>query len=216
MVEVLRKSMTSGYEALSSPQPRAPVRQRDGFGRYADQNRHAGPLRKPPAAFGTVCGVTIRDMVEADLPQVMAINEANVPEVGDIDLEQLRFIVSESAARLVVEVDGAIAGFCLVLAPGSAYDSINYAWFMERYPTDWYLDRVAFDAATQGKGFGSQLYAEVELRLTAAAATGLTLEVNIDPPNEPSLAFHDKHGFAEVGQQTSHDIEVSLMRKSAR
>ena len=189
--------MTSGYEALSSPQPRAP-----------------SPLCSS-AAFGTVWGVTIRDMIEADLPQVMAINEANVPEVGDIDLEQLRFIVSESAARLVVEADGAIAGFCLVLAPGSAYDSINYAWFMERYPTDWYLDRVAFDAATQGKGLGSQLYAEVERRLTAAAATGLTLEVNIDPPNEPSLAFHNKHGFVEVGQQTSHGIEVSLMRKSA-
>jgi predicted GNAT superfamily acetyltransferase len=170
-------------------------------------------MRRWLPELGMVCGVTIRDMVEADLAQVFGINQANVPEVGDIDLEQLRFIVSESAARLVVEIGGAIAGFCLVLAPGSSYDSINYAWFMERYPTDWYLDRVAFDAATQGKGLGSQLYAEVERRLAAADATGLTLEVNIDPPNEPSLAFHKKHGFVEVGQQTSHGIEVSLMRK---
>ena len=170
-------------------------------------------MRQPSAAVGTVCGVTIRDMVEADLLQVFEINQANVPEVGDVDFEQLRFIVSESAARLVVEIAGAIVGFCLVLAPGSSYDSINYTWCMERYPTDWYLDRVALDAATQGKGLGSQLYAEVERRLTAADATGLTLEVNIDPPNEPSLAFHKKHGFVEVGQQTSHGIEVSLMRK---
>lgn len=170
-------------------------------------------MRQPSAALGTVCGVMIRDMVEADLLQVFEINQANVPEVGDVDFEQLRFIVSESAARLVVEIGGAIAGFCLVLAPGSSYDSINYAWFMERHPTDWYLDRVAFSASAQGMGFGSQLYAEVEQRLTAANATGLVLEVNIDPPNEPSLAFHQKHRFVEVGQQTSHGIEVSLMRK---
>ena len=155
-------------------------------------------------------------MVEADLRQVFEINQDNVPKVGDLDLGRLRFIVNECAARLVVEADGAVAGFCLALAPGSSYDSINYAWFMERYPTDWYLYRVAFNASAQGKGLGSLLYTEVERRLTAADATGLTLEVNIDPPNEPSLAFHKKNGFVEVGQQTSHGIEVSLMRKPSR
>ena len=173
-------------------------------------------MRLYPRELGTVCDVTIRDMVEADLPQVWEINEANVPEVGLVNLEQMRFIAGECAVQLVVDVDGAIAGFCLVLAHGSAYDSINYAWFMERYPTDWYLDRVAFRAAAQGKGLGSQLYAEVERRLNSAGATGLTLEVNIDPPNEPSLAFHKKHGFVEVGQQTSHGIEVSLMHKPSK
>jgi predicted GNAT superfamily acetyltransferase len=167
-------------------------------------------------ALGTVEGVTIRDMVEEDLPKVLEINEVNVPEVGPLGPEQLRSIVGESIARLVVEAEGTIAGFCLVLAHGSAYDSSNYAWFMERYPTDWYLDRVAFDPLAQGKGLGSQLYAEVERRLTAAHATGLTLEVNIDPPNEPSLAFHKKHGFVEVGRRTSHDIGVSLMHKPSK
>ena len=31
-----------------------------------------------------------------------------------------------------------------------------------------------------------------------------------------AIEYAAEHGFAEVGQQTSHDIEVSLMRKSAR
>ncbi len=44
-------------------------------------------------------------------------------------------------------------------------------------------------------------------------ATGLTLEVNIDPPNDRSLRFHAKQGFVEVGRQMSHGIEVSLMRR---
>lgn len=168
---------------------------------------------------------TIRDLTDADLHRVLEINQANVPEVGDVDLDRLRFIVDESAIALVVEtpaganVTGAnmtganmIAGFCVVLPPGSTYDSVNYRWFMERYDDAYYLDRVAFDATTQGRGLGSALYRDLDRRLTNSDMA-LTLEVNIDPPNEPSLAFHRKHGFVEVGRQMSKGIEVSLMRK---
>jgi predicted GNAT superfamily acetyltransferase len=154
-------------------------------------------------------------MTAADLERVLEINEANVPEVGPVDMDRLRFLVDESAFSLVVEVDGVIAGFCVVLATGSSYDSVNYLWFMERYDDALYLDRVAFDAAAQGKGLGSALYGEVDERL-AEQGLGLSLEVNVDPPNEPSLAFHRKHGFIEVGRQMSKGIEVSLMHKTAK
>jgi len=167
--------------------------------------------------LGTVPVVTIRDMTNNDLERVLEINEANVPEVGPADLERLGFIVGESAMALVVVDDSpdgreTIIGFCLVLAPGSTYDSINYLWFMQRYPDAYYLDRVAFDASAQGKGSGTALYAEVDRRLAEVGAD-LTLEVNIDPPNEPSLAFHRKHGFVEVGRHVSKGIEVSLQHK---
>lgn len=170
-------------------------------------------------------------MEPGDLARVLDINEANVPEVGPVDLDRLGFIVDESAIALVVldevvtdEVvthdtgDGdqgtTIVGFCLVLAPGSAYDSTNYTWFMDRYDDAYYLDRVAFDSAAQGRGLGSALYEEVGRRL-AVLGVGLTLEVNVDPPNEPSLVFHAKHGFIEVGRQVSKGIEVSMMARSA-
>jgi predicted GNAT superfamily acetyltransferase len=165
--------------------------------------------------------VLIRDMTADDLERVLEINEANVPEVGPVDLERLGFIVSESPIALVVEdsedvgVASEVVGFCLVLAPGSAYDSVNYRWFMDRYAEAYYLDRVAFDATAQGKGLGSALYAEVDRRLAEIGAD-LTLEVNVDPPNEPSLGFHRKHGFAEVGRQVSKGVEVSLMHKPTK
>ncbi len=151
-------------------------------------------------------------MTAADLERVLEINAANVPEVGPVDMVQLRYLVAESAFSLVVDNDGDVTGFCVVLGQESSYDSVNYRWFMERYDDVLYLDRVAFDASAQGRGLGSALYADIDRRL-AALGVGLTLEVNVDPPNEPSLAFHRKHGYVEVGRQMSKGIEVSLMHK---
>ena len=165
----------------------------------------------------------IRDMVPDDFEAVLAINEANVPEVSSIDLERLAFLVAESDMALVVDVgtpngDRAVAGFCLVLGPGSTYQSVNYRWFMDRYDDAMYLDRVAFDTAFQGLGFGTALYAEVHERVTALDGMNRwTLEVNADPPNVPSLAFHAARGFVEVGQQhTPYGITVSLMERTTK
>lgn len=154
----------------------------------------------------------------ADLTRVHEINEASVPEVGAASLDRLAFIVDESDIALVTEVDDVVVGFVLVLAPGSTYDSVNYRWFMDRFDDAMYLDRVALDASARGRGLGSELYEAVdtligERRAGGARCSHLTLEVNVDPPNEPSLRFHSKLGFDEVGRQMSHGIEVSLMRR---
>ena len=171
-----------------------------------------------PEPSRRVSHVLIRDATPADFDRLLEINEANVPEVGPLDAERLAFLVDESAiALVVVDDDDRLAGFCIVLAPGSSYASVNYRWFMDRYDDALYLDRVAFDAASQGRGLGRALYAEVERRMAAdfAEFPVLTLEVNVDPPNEPSLRFHRRQGFVEVGRQTyGDDIEVSLMARS--
>lgn len=168
-----------------------------------------------PLPFGAV----IRPLASTDLDRVLAINEANVPEVGSVDLARLEFIVAESPIALVAEVDDEVAGFCLVLDEHSSYDSVNYRWFIERFDRFMYLDRVAIEASARGRGLGRALYDEVD-RLMAArgGVERLALEVNVDPPNEPSLAFHARLGFAEVGQQdTPYGIRVSMqMRELSR
>lgn len=162
----------------------------------------------------------------SDLDRVLEINAANVPDVGEADAAHLRHLFEQSSIALVCEGDSTatetttgaaaeIAGFCIVFAPGADYDSINYQWFSTHHPGSMYLDRVAFDARFHGQGLGTTMYAEVE-RIIAAdhpGTTEFTLEVNVDPPNVPSLAFHRKLGFNEVGRQMSHGIEVSLMAR---
>lgn len=157
----------------------------------------------------------IRPLAEADLARVVEINDANVPEVGAVDARRLSFIADESPISLVVEVDGFVVGFCLVLGADSTYDSVNYRWFGERFEDFMYLDRVAFDAAHQGRGLGTLLYGEVDrIMRDTSDATRLALEINLDPPNEPSLAFHRRLGFVEVGQQdTPYGIRVSMQTR---
>ena len=175
-----------------------------------------GPDR-PTTEPTSTGGATIRDLVDADLERVLALNQANVPEVGPLDADRLRRLVGASSIALVVDDDvaGPVVGFCLVLAPGADYDSVNYRWFTDRASDVMYLDRVAFDERARGRGLGTALYAEVERRIRRdhPDAVALTLEVNVDPPNEPSLAFHRRLGFVEVGRQDSKGIEVSLMRR---
>jgi predicted GNAT superfamily acetyltransferase len=147
--------------------------------------------------------------------RLLAINNAEVPAVGVLDEGELDRLLEQSCVSLVATLDGDDpAGFCVVLPPGADYGSVNYRWFSERYDDFVYLDRVAIAPSAQGRGLGRALYDEVERRVDAA---WFTLEVNVRPRNDGSLAFHDRLGFAEVGQQdTPYGACVSLMAKRLR
>lgn len=151
-----------------------------------------------------------------DLRPLHAINQAEVPAVGDETLDALGHIADQSVIAIVAEDDDRIAGFCLVLGPGADYDSGNFLWFSERYEEFVYLDRIAIAPGFQRRGLGRAMYAEVE-RLAAErcpTATHFTLEVNLRPRNDTSLAFHAALGFVEVGRrETEYDALVSLMAK---
>ncbi len=162
----------------------------------------------------------VREYTATDLDAVHAINQAEVPAVGDETPEALAHIGRESIVALVAvdDVGGVerIAGFCMVLAPGADYGSGNYRWFADRYDDFVYLDRIAIAPAFQRSGLGRTLYADVErlARERRPGATDFCLEVNLRPRNDTSLAFHAALGFTEVGRrETSYGALVSLMTR---
>ena len=142
----------------------------------------------------------IRPFVESDIAVVTALNNANVPELSELDEAGTQHLAALADAALVAEVDGAFAGFCWVLTPGQPYGSLNYAWFSQAYDDFAYLDRIAVEPAFRRFGIGRAFYTALVERYTGRHAR-ITCEVNIRPMNERSLAFHQALGFREVGQQ---------------
>lgn len=161
----------------------------------------------------------IRDLTPADIPAITRINQGAVPAVGSTTEAALTSIADESVIALVAEepTSGEIAGFCLVLPPRANYGSANYAWFEARYDSFIYLDRVAISPRFARQGIGQAMYDEVERRaaMLEPRPSMFTLEVNIEPRNDASLAFHQGRGFAEVGQRdTDYGVRVTMMSRS--
>jgi uncharacterized protein len=144
--------------------------------------------------------VKIRETSENDLAAALALNNASLPELNELVLEELATLVEQSTVSLTAEVDGAFAGFCVVLPPGVEYGSLNYTWFSRNYDDFAYLDRIAVDPAFRRYGIGRGFYTELQERL-AGRFPVLLCEVNVRPRNDVSLAFHHSIGFREVGQQ---------------
>ena len=154
----------------------------------------------------------IREMRAHDLTRVHEINQENLPAVGDESLESLRQLWTYCSLALVVELEGVVSGFCMLLPPHTEYQSPNYKFFHTRYEDFIYLDRVAFTARAQRLGWGARLYQTISER---TRAPWLTLEVNVVPPNEGSLRFHAREGFTEIArEETRPGKVVSLMARA--
>jgi predicted GNAT superfamily acetyltransferase len=152
----------------------------------------------------------LRPMHDDDIQDVLRLNADHVELLAPLDAPRLADLRGWAARADIIVCEGQTAGFVLVFAPGTDYDSANYRWFGERYGDQFdYLDRIVIDDRFQRRGLGTAVYDAVE---AAARIRGrLTLEVNIDPPNLPSLEFHRRRGYREVAQLGDPGHRVSLM-----
>jgi predicted GNAT superfamily acetyltransferase len=154
----------------------------------------------------------LRPVARQDVAGVLDLNDRNVHLLAPMDARRLAELQAVADRCDVIELDGAFAGFVITFAPGTTYDSENYRWFGERYADFYYLDRIVLHDDFRRRGLGRLVYDELE-RL-AAAHGRMTLEVNLVPPNEVSLAFHRSRGYVEVGRLGDDQHRVSLMEKA--
>ena len=154
----------------------------------------------------------LRPIGDADLPAVLALNHRFVEWLSPLDVERLAWIIGLADRAEVLDVDDEVGGFVVTMRPGSDYDSENYRWFAEHYGPDfYYLDRIVVAEHLRRRGLARFVYDAVE---QAAREYGrMTLEVNVDPPNEGSLAFHTGRGYREVTRLGPPGHVVSLMVK---
>ena len=144
----------------------------------------------------------IRTLQTQDHDHVLALNHESVHFLSPIDPARLQHLLQESALHLVVENEGSVIAFLLAFTKSADYDSVNYTWFEERYPSFLYIDRVVVSQSLQSKGAGSTLYQAVFSYAKEHGISMVCCEFDIDPPNPISEQFHAKMGFHEVGKQS--------------
>lgn len=157
----------------------------------------------------------LRPITPADHARVLAWNHAHVELLAPLDEDRLQALVGWADLGCVIHEQGRDLGFVLTFASGSAYDGENFRWFTERLEAAagfYYLDRVVVDPAVRRTGIGTRVYDEIEER-ARMLASAMCLEVNLDPPNEPSLEFHRRRGYREIGQRGEPGHVVAMMAR---
>lgn len=168
--------------------------------------------RLAAARLTIVTTPTLRPITDADVPAVLTLNHRYVEVLSPLDAERLEWLVGLADRAEVLELGGEVAGFVVTFRPGSAYDSENYCWFAERFGAEfYYLDRIVVAEHLRRRGLARFVYDAME---EAAQDYGrMALEVNVDPPNTGSLAFHGQRGYAEVGRLGEPGHAVALLVK---
>ena len=161
----------------------------------------------------------VRNIEIADLPRVLEINNDNTPGVSELTFTELETDLENSLHALAIENEqGEVCAFCITFDPGAPDAGDNHRWFAERYKNFVYLDRIAIDSNHQNRGLGALLYRSVERHMIDSAEHSLLCcEVNLEPPNPGSLRFHQRIGFAEVGQRgDGKAYQVVLLAKTLK
>ncbi len=160
--------------------------------------------------------MSIRDARLDDLPDVTTINNESAREVTFETLAGMRWYLSAAPYFRVAEgEDGAITGFLIGFRRGDDYHSENLAWFEVRDDADFaYVDRVAVSSNRRGAGLGRALYGDFEQWARERSIPRLTCEVNVEPRNAGSLAFHERLGWRGLEErQTGYGPRVLMMEK---
>jgi uncharacterized protein len=135
---------------------------------------------------------------EAEHEHILALNNAHAVETSLLYEARLRSMLDE--AFLATRI-GDVDAFLIVFDQRARYDSPNFAWFQARYSDFVYVDRIITGADARGKGYARALYQDLFEKAALRGHKRVVCEINLDPPNPGSDAFHAALGFIEVGRQ---------------
>jgi predicted GNAT superfamily acetyltransferase len=156
----------------------------------------------------------MRPAREQDFEHIIAINEAGQPGVSSLTPAELSLVRSQAPLFEVAEVGRDIVGYLIAYLDTNVYDGEEFNWFKQCYTHFLYVDQVAVAQSARRAGVGAQMYRLLEQRAREQRLASLTCEVNLEPANPVSLAFHTRQRFVEVGTMaTSDGRTVSLRRK---
>ena len=139
----------------------------------------------------------IADIDAGESGALLAINNTFAAETSHLEPEDWQALLVRARFAFAAPPDKA---FLLAFDQKPADLSPNFDWFAARLADFVYIDRVVVAAAAHGQGLGKALYERLFDEARVAGFRRITCEVNLDPPNPGSLAFHDRMGFVAMGE----------------
>jgi uncharacterized protein len=142
---------------------------------------------------------------------LLEINNAAVPDIGVLNPVKAQWLVEHLMMPGLVLLDGQTAGIIVVLNEHCGYDSDYYRWFTDRYENFLYIDRIVVAAWARGKGVAKQIYQMVE-QTAQEYELAIVADVYSEPPNVPSLKFHEAMGYKIIGTAYMADQKKTVAK----
>ena len=145
----------------------------------------------------------IHDLSSLDVAIMLSLNNTHAKETSALD--DGSFAALLDMAFYARGIDRGATAFLIALDHSASYESPNFIWFKAARESFVYIDRIIVLSSARGRGIARLLYDDL---FVAARKTGhdrVVCEVNIDPPNLVSEAFHAAMGFERVGEATIHN-----------
>ena len=142
--------------------------------------------------------------------QIYQLNQENTPEVGSLKSpDDLKYLLKICSDSFYIQSNGKLIGFIICLFEDTDYQSPNYKFFKQNQKNFLYIDRIAIKEKYRKRGYGSLIYEEL-FKVSKKRGIPICCEVNLVPKNEPSLRFHKKNGFLQIGQQAYEKNTVAF------
>jgi ribosomal-protein-alanine N-acetyltransferase len=136
-----------------------------------------------PVDYALPAGLSIRSMLQFDLPTVAEVDAAAFEPLWQNSLPSLERAYPQAVLATVAETDGQVLGYQL----------------STRNPLGAHLARLAVRPELQGRGMGRLLVADL---IQQAERHGMYhLTVNTQSDNSASLALYKRIGFRETGER---------------
>jgi hypothetical protein len=150
----------------------------------------------------------IGDLSSLDAAIMLPLNNAHAEETSALDEGSLTALID--MAFYARGIDRGATALLIALDQNAAYNSPNFLWFKACRESFVYIDRIIISSAARGQGIARSLYEDLFAAAIQAGHDRVVCEVNIDPPNRVSEAFHAAMGFDAVGQATIHRVTKSV------
>ncbi len=137
------------------------------------------------------------------LDNLLALNNAHQKETGFLEKSELANMVDR--AFYCDHAGNGKDALLITFDQDADYSSPNFAWFQARFDRFVYVDRIIVAKHARNRGLARHYYETLFARAAAAGHNRVTCEVNVDPPNPGSLAFHAALNFVPCGEALLHN-----------